>query len=397
MLSNLRQARRAAEAARTRFVTAHTVDGARREIGESWLRSGEVVGCERTEAPMADGAPAAAAWRASPFREPVEGLRDELDAVAEDGFIVAITDARGMILHTRGGHWMRERAERVNFAPGARWDEWSMGTNALGLALATAHPSTVFSAEHFSAGAHDWVCYAAPILDAAGRPLGVVDLSTTWDRAQPLALTTATTIARLIGTHLPLSAEPATAGTLELFILGASSARLGGVPVRLSPRQVEILAILALHRDGLSLDALHAALYVSLAEATLGTCRAEISHLRRRLPGVVKSRPYRLSTATVVDAVEVLRLLRAGRIAEAAGWYRGPLLPGSEAPLLVEYRHLLTAALRTAALSSRDPDALLRLGEVESHDREVNLASLAVLGPDDPRAALVAGRLRSLS
>lgn len=377
-----------------RFTTTHDVGGTRREIVESWLRSEDAVPCDRDEAPMDDNTTVAAEWRSSPVREPLESLRDEIASVADDGFIVAVTDEVGKILFTHGGRTMRTRAERVNFAPGARWDEWSMGTNALGLSLTTGHASCVFSAEHFSAAVHEWVCYAAPIVDHEGRSLGVIDLSTTWDRANPLAMTTARTMARFVSERLPrASLVPERPEPLELRLLGSTRVSIGGTPVHLSPRQVELLAILALHPDGLSLEALHGALYGGLAEATLGTCRAEVSHLRQRLPGVIGSRPYRLTGRTVVDAIEVLRLVRAGRVAEAARWYGGELLPDSEAPALVEERHVLSACLRAAVLTSCDAEALLRLGEVEPADDEIQLASLAALPPGDPRGAILVARL----
>ena len=63
-----------------------------------------------------------------------------------------------------------------------------MGTNALSLALRTGRPSTVFSAEHLVEALHGWVCYCAPIHGPDGRILGVLDLSTTWDRSHPLAM-----------------------------------------------------------------------------------------------------------------------------------------------------------------------------------------------------------------
>ncbi|MFD0659912.1 GAF domain-containing protein [Thermocatellispora tengchongensis] len=126
-----------------------------------------------------------------PLRAPVQALGDELRSIAEDaGFVAAVTDESGTIMWTCGGRVMRRRAEQVNFAPGGRWDERAMGTNALSLALCTGRPSTVFSAEHLVAALHGWVCYCAPIRSPDGRILGVLDLSTTWDRSHPLAIST---------------------------------------------------------------------------------------------------------------------------------------------------------------------------------------------------------------
>jgi hypothetical protein len=87
----------------------------------------------------------------------------------------------------------------VNFVPGGRWDEASVGTNALDLALRLDSTATVYSAEHFSSCVHDWVCYAAPVHDPrTGQQLGVLDLSTTWDRAHPIGPATARALARLL-------------------------------------------------------------------------------------------------------------------------------------------------------------------------------------------------------
>ena len=62
----------------------------------------------------------------------------------------------------------------------------------------------VFSAEHYAEVVHNWVCWAAPVFDpVTGRSLGVIDLSTTWDRTHPIGLATARVMARLIEGALP--------------------------------------------------------------------------------------------------------------------------------------------------------------------------------------------------
>ena len=179
----------------------------RSEVTESWARSLPTVDPALESAPpAAEGA----RWARSPLRGPVDDLAGELLSIAEDaGFVAAVTDERGTILWTCGGRVMRRRAERVNFAPGGRWDEGAMGTNALSLALRTGHPSTVFSAEHLVAALHGWVCYCAPIHGPDGRVLGVLDLSTTWDRSHPLALPTVRTLTSAIEGRLRDAQGPA--------------------------------------------------------------------------------------------------------------------------------------------------------------------------------------------
>ena len=91
----------------------------------------------------------------------VESVEAELRRTAEDGdLVLAVTDAQTRILWTYGGRVMRRKAETVNFVPGGRWDDQSVGTNALDLAQRTAEPAMVFSAEHYASIVHNWVCWA---------------------------------------------------------------------------------------------------------------------------------------------------------------------------------------------------------------------------------------------
>ena len=255
----------------------------RPEIVTSWERSAARVRADVTGAPLGDTADTAAAWEATPLRTAVNRIEAELRSAAEDGgLIVAVTDPAVRILWTCDGSVMRRRAEAVNFLPGARWDEGSVGTNALDLALRLDATATVYSAEHFSSSVHDWTCWAAPVHDpATGRQLGVLDLSTTWDRSHPMGAAMATAFARLLEQALPLGRAPRRAPrsapvtldtTLELRVLGRAEARLGGLPLLLTRRQLEIVTLLALYRDGLSLDALHAHLYGD-RPVTTTTCR----------------------------------------------------------------------------------------------------------------------------
>ena len=174
--------------------------GVRPEIIASWERSAAHIMPEVHEAPLADVDETRLAWEMSPLSAAVQQLEAQLQAAADDGeLVVAITDPDARILWTYSGAVMRTKAEKVNFIPGGRWDEASVGTNALDLALKLDHAATVYSAEHFSSCVHGWVCWAAPVHDpGTGRQLGVLDLSTTWDRSHPIGLATAGALARLL-------------------------------------------------------------------------------------------------------------------------------------------------------------------------------------------------------
>jgi transcriptional regulator of acetoin/glycerol metabolism len=373
----------------------------RPEILKSWRRSQPHVSPDVAEAPLDDESEARAFWEDSPLQRAVSSVEADLRRTAEDGdLVLAVTDRHTRILWTYGGRVMRRRAESVNFVPAARWDDESVGTNALDLANRQHRPSMVFSAEHYAPIVHNWVCWAAPVHDpVTGAQLGVIDLSTTWDRTHPIGLATARVLARLIETAMPLSAAnpmlPEQLGPtgLQLRLLGTAEATLDGGRLLLNRRQTEILAILALHPDGLSLDRLHALVYGDQA-VTLSTLKAEVSHLRAALGGQLASRPYRLTLPVATDIDDVLDALRRGDAAAAVARYGGDLLPGTESPALAELGEYVAVAVREALIANPEPAAVVRYSELAPYDTEVIEACLAFLG-DRPHPAkpLLKGRL----
>ena len=354
--------------------------GVRTEIMASWERSAAHIMPEVYEAPLADLDETRLAWETSPLNAAVQQLEAQLQAAADDGeLIVAVTDPDARIMWTYGGAVMRSRAEKVNFVPGGRWDEASVGTNALDLALRLDRAATVYSAEHFSSCVHGWVCWAAPVHDpGSGRQLGVLDISTTWDRSHPIGLATAGALARLLGREVRETVTAANAhdgpdscsGLLELKLLGQPNAQLNGARVRLTRRQTEILALLALNPAGLDLAELHARLYGD-RPVSLGTLKAEMSQLRGVLGGHLESRPYRIGLDVRCDVTDVLHRLRVGDIAGAVERYGGELLPGSESPALAEFGHFVTVAVRNALLSDPHPAAVQRYLELTPHDLDI--------------------------
>lgn len=190
------------------------------------------------------------------------------------------------------------------------------------------------------------------------------------------------------------------AGTaaLEASLLGRDGAlvRAGGRSVALSPRHSEILCLLALAPEGLGAERLALHLYGEFGKPV--TARAELSRLRRALPGAIAANPYRLAVELRDDRAEVEELLAAGRIGEALARYPGPLLPGSEVPLVVEARQRLDDGLREAILASGSADLLeawLRNPSGED-DVEACRALVARLGDSDPRRPAAISRLRRL-
>ena len=393
--------RRAMERERARFdADGEALSAVDRRVRDSWLRCRPQVPAAQAAAPL-DQFPAER-WDASPVRRATPELLGELRTVAESGDLVAsVADGEGRLLWVAGSSSMRSRAEAINAAVGARWDEASSGTNGVALALITGRPATVFSVEHWCAGVADWVCYSAPVHDAAGRPAAVITLSATWDRANPLGLTTVSTLARIVEHQLrprergaqppPKAALAALRPVLELDLLGGGAARLDGVPVPLTPRQVEVLAVLACI-GAATLDELHTLLFGE-RPVSLTTTKVEVSRLRRALGGVIASRPYRIDVPVDLDLERLLRRLAAGDVAGACAAYTGQVVPGSDAPLLVERRHHCDVALRTAVLHAGTAADLLAYARVHPFDVEVLETAVRRAAPDDPLLAHATARL----
>ncbi len=399
--------RRAAIRAWTTFVeqgdAAHGL--VRPEIYSSWERSGASIGTDVRHAPLADEDDTRAFWKGSPLQIAVSRVEADLRRTAEDGdLVLAVTDADTRILWTYGGRVMRRKAETVNFVAGGRWDDRSVGTNALDLANRLSRPAMVFSAEHYASIVHNWVCWAAPVHDpVTGQQLGVIDLSTTWDRTHPIGLATARVMARLIEQAMPHSHEhpgltstgaesPDTAG-LTLRLLGTAEAHLDGHRLLLNRRQTEILALLAMNPDGLSLERLHAMVYGDHG-ATLSTLKAEVSHLRHALGGQLTSRPYRLVMPVTTDVEAVLAAVRRGDVQAALAAYGGDLLPGTNSPALADLGEYVAVAVREALLADPDPEAVVRYSERAPYDAEVLEVCLAQLGEGaHPAKPLLKGRL----
>jgi hypothetical protein len=343
------------------------------DIAGSWQRSREAVSETCSAAPLDDAAPD---WTGSAYGQALVACVDELETVAiESGMVAAVSDADGRLLWTGCSRSMRTRAERVHFVPGGRWDERSVGTNALALALRYRRPASVFSAEHFIPAVQDWVCYAAPVRDTvSGEVMGVVDLSTTWNRHSPLALHAVERFAERVSQALQVVSQ---APVLRLRMLGTPQASIHGKVLPLSPRQMEILCLLALHPEGMDLERLHAAIY---GDRTVGvaTLKTEVSQLRERLGGAIGSRPYRLLVNWQADFMDLEQALNAGRVEAALAGYRGGFLPRTESPLLRTWRDCLESRLSDAIFRIDDPDLLLtHLGQspeaVDAVERLVEL------------------------
>ncbi|TVM16916.1 sigma-54-dependent Fis family transcriptional regulator [Oceanidesulfovibrio indonesiensis] len=99
------------------------------------------------------------------------------NAIKGKQLLITITNANGRVAQTCGDLEVLRQADKLNFGPGANWAEESVGTNAIGTALATGRPMQVFGEEHFCLSHHSWSCTAAPVLDPHGNVWGCFDIS----------------------------------------------------------------------------------------------------------------------------------------------------------------------------------------------------------------------------
>jgi transcriptional regulator of acetoin/glycerol metabolism len=100
--------------------------------------------------------------------------------VSRRQYVLLLADPSGVVVSSSGGGRFSEEARRVRLIPGARWNEVSRGTNAIGTAILTRRPVFVRGNAHFSHPYHELVCYAAPIFDVDGSLAAVLDATSSF-------------------------------------------------------------------------------------------------------------------------------------------------------------------------------------------------------------------------
>jgi hypothetical protein len=387
--------------AREQVLTGHAPDSAVREvIVRSWKRS-RSAGID----PDAGMPPsimstdeAAGRWENHPLGRAEQLLRDLFGEILyETRALLFVCDGDGSLIWRHGHPQTLYDATGLNADLGSSWSEASVGTNAMGTALAERHPLQVCSTEHFTQFVHPWACSAAPVHDpATGEVIGVINLSGGADTAHPHSLGLVAAAARLIEAQIAATSPQPTSAIAHLHLLRGEYPAFVGLagPITLSLRHAELLTLLAIRREGWSAQALAIALYGDFGNPV--SVRSEVSRLRQYLGPVVETRPYRLASTLRCDVIEMERLLSEGRLHAALDLHQGQLVTRSELPLIVEWRHWLDGQLRAAVLRSADPTVVERyLRCADGHDDEQALDRLlALLSPDDPRGDALRRRRR---
>jgi hypothetical protein len=162
---------------------------------------------------------------------------------------------------------------------------------------------------------------------------------------------------------------------------------------RLTKSNAECVAVIATARKGLNLERLAIALYGD--KGSIGTAKARVSRLRSFIP--LTSRPYQIGVPFRADFLDLVDHLEQGRVRQALSLYRGPLLPDSEAPAIVELREHIDESLRQAVLASGDHEAMLELAKrTDDQDLELLEAAARHVPQSDPQLPLLRVRIRQI-
>lgn len=178
----------------------------------------------------------------------------------------------------------------------------------------------------------------------------------------------------------------------EFHFLGAKQISDGCKTSVLGIRAAELLAILGMHPAGLSAERLHTLQYGDLAYKS--TLKANISRLRSIVP--IGSNPYRIDATFQADFLQLLDLISTGELQKALNLYKGPLLPESESPTIIEWREHIEESLRLAVIDSGDPDNLIQLATLFDDDLEIWEHARNVMPVNDYRRPVVNARIRRI-
>ncbi|QOW51044.1 MULTISPECIES: transcriptional regulator [unclassified Acinetobacter] len=325
-------------------------------IASSWQRSAQAeIPENRSAAPLVNLSPQS--QQQSALHHALQHCAEDLKHIAEQSsMVLAVGDVGSTIIWSASSRQMQSAAESVHFIAGGQWREELVGTNALALSLKTQQSSCVFSNEHYMPSVHEWVCYAAPIIDPHTQQiLGVVDLSTVWKNHNSLGLLAAERCASIIQSAL-LDFQKQ---HLYIRAFAVPQVLFNGKVMVLTPRQIEILTILALCPQGMTLDTLHQALYGE-RKVSVGTLKAEMSQLRDILGGMLGSRPYRLLAQVEADFLQAEQALDAGYLDSALKLCSGVFLAKTESPFLGAWRDCLESRLSQAIFNAKETDVLLK-------------------------------------
>jgi transcriptional regulator of acetoin/glycerol metabolism len=105
------------------------------------------------------------------------GLESLYSKVAGLGYVVLLTDARGITVDFLGDLVFEPSLRKAGLYLGADWSEHNAGTCGVGTCISTGQALTVHLDDHFDATHIPLTCTAAPVFDSAGELSAVLDIS----------------------------------------------------------------------------------------------------------------------------------------------------------------------------------------------------------------------------
>ncbi|ODU99244.1 MAG: phytochrome sensor protein, partial [Rubrivivax sp. SCN 70-15] len=273
--------------------------------------------------------------------------------IAGSDFLLAFADRDGVILDCYADNRFAAGSGDAAIVVGRNWSESLCGTNGLGTALALGRPTSVSGPDHYFLGLGDLSCCAAPVRDARGEVVGVLDASSHFDsrqrHTQALVQMAATHVENGLLLHqmrehlvLAMHPRPEFLRTLSAGLLAFDAA---GALVALNARASQMLQGLA-PSPGSSFDTLFGEPFSGLlARLQLGTDL----RLRDRLGSVLSARC--VSHPTAPAAASPARAPADGgaaRAGESLRWAVDPT-PLTADPTVAEACRMVEAAVRLKA------------------------------------------------
>ncbi len=105
------------------------------------------------------------------------GMEDLYRRVNSMGYVLLLTDARGVTVDFIGDEKVDRELKRAGLYIGSEWSEKNAGTCGVGACLATGEALTIHQTDHFDMAHTPLSCTAAPIYDPSGVLIGVLDVS----------------------------------------------------------------------------------------------------------------------------------------------------------------------------------------------------------------------------
>ena len=126
--------------------------------------------------------------------------------VSQEHYVVLFCDTQGIAIYHRGNEAMADQFRYWGIWVGGVWSEEIEGTNGIGTCITEQKPIIVHRDQHFRTRHIGLSCSTAPIFDATGKLVAVLDTSSmtpsTSDRSHTMALAATTASARAIEERL---------------------------------------------------------------------------------------------------------------------------------------------------------------------------------------------------